>query len=203
VTAITDGRPRRTQAERRAASRSRLLDAALDCLAERGYAGTTFPEVLRRAGLSNGALWRHFRSKAELMVAASLHSEEQLINHPVPAGLDHLSPQQRLDSAVAELWTWIHQPAFQAMLELLRASRSDPELARQMTLSDERSAELFFAAVAARVGPQLAGRSDFQRNARLLGLALYGVGLTTGLRQAAAERRLLAEMQQLARALFR
>src|SRR5581483_10029359 len=62
---------RRTQAQRRAASRARLLDAAVDCLAERGYGGTTLPEIVRRAELSNGALWRHFRSKNELLVAAA------------------------------------------------------------------------------------------------------------------------------------
>src|SRR5437016_5007169 len=45
--------PRRTQAQRRATTRARLLDAAVDCLAEFGYQGTTLPDVARRAGLSN------------------------------------------------------------------------------------------------------------------------------------------------------
>src|SRR4051794_696858 len=63
-------RPRRSQAERRADSRQRLLDAALACLAEAGYARTTFAAVLARAGLSNGAMWRHFPSKAQLFLAA-------------------------------------------------------------------------------------------------------------------------------------
>ena len=70
--------PRRTQRDRRESSRARLLDATLECLAEAGYAGTSFPAILRRAGLSNGGLWRHFRSKAELLAAAMLHSEKLL-----------------------------------------------------------------------------------------------------------------------------
>ena len=190
---------RRTQAERRAESRDRLLDGALECLAERGYAGTTFPEVVRRAGLSNGALWRHFRSKADLMVAATLRSEETLAR-------DTTSPDGtvvELDIAVARLWEWVHRPAFQALIELLRASRADRELADALTDADERAADLFFSAVAALVGPDLANRPSFRPNVRLLGLILYGTGLTAGLRTPSDDRRLLAEVQQVMRLLFR
>src|SRR5205823_12845827 len=65
--------PRRAQAERRAETRGRLLDATLECLAELGYAGTTATEVVRRAGLSRGAQVHHFPTKAELVVAAVEH----------------------------------------------------------------------------------------------------------------------------------
>lgn len=194
----TASRPRRTQAERRAESRDRLLDAALECLAERGYAGTTFPEVVRRAGLSNGALWRHFRSKAELMVAASLHSEETLGRHAAPGGDGVVD----LDEAVARLWSWVHQPAFQALIELLRASRGDAELADALTNADERAADLFFSAVASLVGPELAGRVNFRRNVRMLGLILYGTGLTAGLRRPADDQKLRAEVQECMHLLF-
>ena len=191
-------KPRRTQAERRAESRDRLLDAALECLAERGYAGTTFPEVVRRAGLSNGALWRHFRSKADLMVAASLRSEETLAHHAAP---DEASVVD-LDEAVTRLWSWVHQPAFQALIELLRASRADAELADALTNADERAADLFFSAVASLVGPDLAGRSTFRRNVRMLGLILYGTGLTAGLRRASDDLKLRAEVQESMHLLF-
>src|SRR5437667_2411507 len=97
---------RRTQAERREASRAKLLDAALSCLAELGYAGTTFPEVVKRAGLSNGALWRHFQSKAELLAAAALHSEQGLEARVRPRRLDDRPPGERLDLAVEALWQY-------------------------------------------------------------------------------------------------
>src|SRR5437016_2892210 len=41
---VTALKPRRTQAERRAATRAQLLDATIVCLHERGYAGTTTTE---------------------------------------------------------------------------------------------------------------------------------------------------------------
>jgi len=196
------GSPRRTQAERRAASRERLLDAALACLAERGYAGTSLPEVLRRAQLSNGAMWRHFPSKAELMVAAALHSEQQLADSTAQVSLDLLSPVERLDAAVEQVWRYTTAPAFLALIELLHASRSDPELAEAMRGADRQAGEIFFDTVTRCVGPTAAAHPDFQRNVRLLGLVLYGVGLTSGLRGTVAVDHLRREVQQVMRVLF-
>jgi AcrR family transcriptional regulator len=45
----------------------RLLAAALRCFAERGYHGTTTRQIANEAGLSPGAVYVHYRSKAELL----------------------------------------------------------------------------------------------------------------------------------------
>lgn len=194
---------RRTQAQRRAASRARLLDAALECLAERGYAGTTFPEILRRAQLSNGAMWRHFRSKEELLVAAALHSVAAVHSLAVPAGIDGLPAEERLDAAVDYFWrNYVSAPAFQALIELLRASRSEPELAQFLASIDQPSGELFFDTLARLIGPELASRPHFRRNARLIGLTFYGVGLTANLRAPGEERRTVEELKEMLRSLF-
>ena len=152
--------------------------------------------------MSNGALWRHFRSKAELMVAAALWSEERIANWPVDPRLERLDARERLDRAVEQFWRHAHDVEFQALIELLAASRSDPELAALLVEADARAGNLFFEAFARLAGPELAGRDEFQRNARLLGLTLYGVGLTAGLRPAADERRLLGEVRAMVRGLF-
>src|SRR5437763_16557793 len=65
--------PMPTQAERTAATRGRLLDAALDVLAEQGYAATTTVEAAKRAGVSRGAPLHHFPTKPELLAAAVEH----------------------------------------------------------------------------------------------------------------------------------
>lgn len=194
--------PRQTQAQRRAISREKILDAAVDCLAERGYAGTTFPEVLRRAGLSNGALWRHFRSKAELLVAAVLHAESRL----VPPEDDQPRPERpaatQVDAAVEHLWSYARSPAFQALIELLRASRSDPELRAALIARDRDAAELFFLACARALGPALANHPTFRHNTRMMGLLLYGSALTEGLRSERQDTLLLGELKHLTRRLF-
>jgi AcrR family transcriptional regulator len=55
----------RTRAKREEI-RQRILDAALAQLATGGYASASMNAVGERAGLSTGALYRYFRSKAEL-----------------------------------------------------------------------------------------------------------------------------------------
>jgi AcrR family transcriptional regulator len=53
-----------------AETRERLLAAAADVFAERGYDGTRVADIAAAAGVSNGALYAHFPSKADLLVAA-------------------------------------------------------------------------------------------------------------------------------------
>jgi AcrR family transcriptional regulator len=53
-----------------AETRERLLRAAAGVFAERGYDGTRVAEISAAAGVSNGAMYAHFASKAELLVNA-------------------------------------------------------------------------------------------------------------------------------------
>lgn len=61
-------RTRRTQAERTEETRRRILDAAVEALASKGYAGLRTADVAARAGVSRGALTHHFPSRDELLV---------------------------------------------------------------------------------------------------------------------------------------
>ncbi|WP_242472019.1 TetR/AcrR family transcriptional regulator [Blastococcus sp. TML/C7B] len=51
-------------------TRRRLLRAAADVFAARGYDGTRVADIARAAGLSNGALYCYFASRAELLIGA-------------------------------------------------------------------------------------------------------------------------------------
>ena len=64
---------RRTQEERSAATQTRLLDAAVECLVELGYGATTTTVVAERAGVSRGAQLHHFATRADLVGAAVQH----------------------------------------------------------------------------------------------------------------------------------
>lgn len=64
---------RRTQAERTEETRGRILDAAVDVLAIKGYAGFRTADVAEVAGVSRGAQTHHFPSKDELIVAVVEH----------------------------------------------------------------------------------------------------------------------------------
>jgi AcrR family transcriptional regulator len=64
------------QAENSAATRATLLKLARKLFAERGYADTATEEVVRRARVTRGALYHHFRDKQDLFKAV-LHDEEK------------------------------------------------------------------------------------------------------------------------------
>jgi AcrR family transcriptional regulator len=60
---------RRTQAERRAATRAALLSAARPLFAERGYEAVSSEEIVAAAGVTRGALYHHFDGKRGLFAA--------------------------------------------------------------------------------------------------------------------------------------
>lgn len=54
---------------RRARTRERLIDAAAQAIAERGFQATTLDEIAARAGMTKGAIYDNFDSKDELFFA--------------------------------------------------------------------------------------------------------------------------------------
>jgi len=51
-------------------TRERLLELATAVFAQEGYAGVTVRDLAQRMGLTTGAIYAHFRNKAELLVEA-------------------------------------------------------------------------------------------------------------------------------------
>ena len=68
----------RTQEERRAATRRALLCAARELFAEGGCHATAAGEVVRRAGLTRGAMYHHFEDKRDLFRAVVEEVEAEL-----------------------------------------------------------------------------------------------------------------------------
>src|SRR5471032_2613021 len=59
--------PRRRQEDRSAATRSRILEACIQCLFEEGYSAASMVRVCDRAQVSRGAMLNQFPTKADLM----------------------------------------------------------------------------------------------------------------------------------------
>jgi TetR/AcrR family transcriptional regulator, transcriptional repressor for nem operon len=57
-------------------ARSKLLDAAISTIREKGYAATSVDELCAQAGVTKGAFFHHFKSKEALGVAAAHHWSE-------------------------------------------------------------------------------------------------------------------------------
>src|SRR4051794_39155865 len=73
-------RPVTKRDEQREASRRRLLNAAVEILAEEGYLGLTVKKVGERAGVSRGMVNYHFTSKAGLVEAVVADIRETFID---------------------------------------------------------------------------------------------------------------------------
>src|SRR5215218_4570819 len=125
---------RRTQAERRTATRAKLIDAAVDCLTDRGYAATSVVDVQQRAGVSRGALQHYWPSRAALVVDAvkalfdSMAARLRADMAARTAANGAADPAQRIRSAIELLWSSFDSSLFRAELELWVAARHDAEL---------------------------------------------------------------------------
>ncbi|QQQ78452.1 TetR/AcrR family transcriptional regulator [Saccharothrix sp. 6-C] len=121
----TGQRDTRRQADRSRETRRKLMEATVECLVERGWAGTTTTEVAERAGVSRGAQLHHFRTRGELVAAAVEHLGAESV-------LDLKERASRVNGstvAVVELIADFYaSDLFTAALELWVAARTDPDL---------------------------------------------------------------------------
>jgi AcrR family transcriptional regulator len=124
---------RRTQAERRAASRAALLDAALQVLIEEGYANLTTRNVAERAGVSQGTQMHYFPTRARFLAEAVRHVAFRLAAEVREQDdLRARSERRRLEELLDRVWDIHTGPLFQATMELWVAARTDPELRAEM-----------------------------------------------------------------------
>jgi len=124
---------RRTQAERRAATRGALLDAALDCLIEEGYASLSTRNVAERAGVSQGTLMHYFPTRAAFVAAAVRHVAVKLLAElREQHGVRGRSERRRLERLLDHVWEIHTGPVFQATLELWVTARTDTEIRTAM-----------------------------------------------------------------------
>ncbi|MFC6887214.1 TetR/AcrR family transcriptional regulator [Actinomadura yumaensis] len=134
----TQALPREPQQDRSRATRRRLLEAAVDCLASVGWAGTTVTVVAERAGVSRGAAQHHFRTREELVTAAVEYGSDVRMAR-MREHLDELAGRRpsTLDVVLllGEMYT---SPLFRAALQLWVAAASDEQLRAQVAPLEAR-----------------------------------------------------------------
>jgi AcrR family transcriptional regulator len=123
-----DAPRRRTQAQRRAATKNVVLEATIDCLVQDGYHRLTTGRVADRAGVSRGAQLHQYPTRQQLVVAAVEHLTE-LRAAELRAAADRLpSGADRMSAVLDLLWSQFSGRLFQAGVELLAAGRTDAAL---------------------------------------------------------------------------
>lgn len=191
MTATRPSHPRRSQAERSAATRTRVLDATVASLLEKGHAATTLAEVQQRAGLARGTLLHHFPTRAALMVAvveevaarrlgvlgeragaaAGASAHERTGPQTGPQTDTGTDPRTGWDAAVDLVQADLADPVFLAVLELWVAARTDPDLRSVLGPVERRVFATVHATVAGVVGDE---------DPRVATLVQFTVDLLTG-----------------------
>lgn len=170
-------RTKRTQAQRRADARRRLLDAAVELIAEGGTSAVTLPAVGARAGCSRGVPSYHFGTKADLVEAAVEQIEHQFWMTVGPTHAEGASADTvvRLATMVtAEIRQG--SPALRAQTVLWATAITDPQIAARIAPTSVRLRQLV-AEVVER--GQAAG--DIDQSVRAPGFAALFVACIRGL----------------------
>lgn len=122
---------RRRQAERRADTRRRVIDATTMCLYRVGYSAVSFSMVAEEAGVSRGIITYHFSTKADLMVAVrdTIQQDELRTLEETQNRIGAAEYLRQLPTLV--LNGMRREPAI-AVNEILLAARGDPELLNKL-----------------------------------------------------------------------
>ncbi|MET9436165.1 TetR/AcrR family transcriptional regulator [Streptomyces sp. NPDC006551] len=177
--------------DRSRATRQRLLEAAVSCLAEHGWAGSTVSVVAERAGVSRGAAQHHFPTREDLFTAAVEYVAEERSQ-----ALRTLAAHDRREvvAALVDLYTG---PLFRAALHLWVAASDEDQLRARVTDLEARVGR-----ESHRIAVELLGADESVPGARetvqgLLDMA-RGLGLATLLTDDRARReRVVAQWAEL------
>ncbi|MEV7275622.1 TetR/AcrR family transcriptional regulator [Streptomyces sp. NPDC093111] len=177
--------------DRSRATRQRLLEAAVSCLAEHGWAGSTVSVVAERAGVSRGAAQHHFPTREDLFTAAVEYVAEERSQ-----ALREL-PAVGRQEAVAALVGLFTGPLFRAALHLWVAAADEAQLRARVTELEARVGR-----ESHRIAVELLGADESRPGVResvqgLLDMA-RGLGLATLLTDDRARReRVVAQWARL------
>lgn len=122
---------RRSQEERRRQTQGSVLDASIDVLLDRGFTGLTTTEVAARAGVSRGALAHYFRTREDLIVAATRHLMDRGTALSTEAAERARGAADPIAHFIADAERFFFDRIYVGMIELLVAARTDPVLARE------------------------------------------------------------------------
>lgn len=157
---------RRTQEERREATRTALLDATIESLAEVGYTATTTRAVAARAGVTHGAQQHHYGTKLALVDAAlkrfaqTLANDGPAVHLMAVAGDTSKSEWDRCGELLDALWELHKQPLVGTISEMLALSRTDTEI-RERMVENSTIAHLLARASTAQALPVLGAVEGF------------------------------------------
>jgi len=119
---------RRTQEQRRTDTKSRILIAALDVLVEDGHARFTTTRVASKAGVSRGAQENYYRTRTDLIAAATAHAMDHAASRTEASAAHAKTSTDPLKAFLDDEQEFFFSNTYAAMVELALAGRDEPAL---------------------------------------------------------------------------
>lgn len=155
-------------------TRERILEAAVVCLAEDGYAATTTSRIQERAKVSRGSLLHQFPSRDHLLIAAVQHLAEQRTGE----WSEDSAPASDIDDAVGRVWETFNGPLFRAAVQLWIAAEHNPDLAAALRPRERELGRRIRLTIARLFGETHASHPRFGDFVTLLLSSMRGTALT-------------------------
>ena len=152
------------EGEARRGPGARLLDAAIEVFARRGYADVNVDEICKAARIAKGSFYRHYRSKEELFLAAAEAAAAQIVS----AFGQAVAPGPEPVEVAAEALALLLEPKLPVFMELFtRAVQRRPGY--------PGTSRRMFTQLATGVGEHLGAPDPLSAGARVLQLATVDV----------------------------
>jgi len=118
----------RTQQQRREETVARLLEACIASIIDVGYARASAAVVTKRAGMSVGALFRHFETMSDFMAATASEVLRRQVESFTKQVAEIPAERPALEAALTILRDVTSSPTNAVLYELLVAARTDESL---------------------------------------------------------------------------
>ena len=109
-------------------TRQRILEAAVESLAIRGWEASSVSVIAAEAGASRGALQHHFPTREDLIIAALDYMFEQRTELATTMTVPDLSGTERVAHVLRAVVDLYVGPLFKAALQVWNAAAADPVL---------------------------------------------------------------------------
>ena len=112
-------------------ARERLLEAAVECIAEEGYYRASSNQIARRAGLTWGVIQHHFGTREQLLLEVVREGAQDLLATFEKAQIDGDTPLERLESLADVAWSHYCTPEFLVRVQIVMNLSRDPTTATE------------------------------------------------------------------------
>ena len=159
-------------------TRTLILDAAVRCFYEQGYANTATESIAVVAKVSRGAMLHHFPTRFDLVRATVEHLSRQRLEifEAQETEAQRGAVYTRIEEGIDAYWEQLNTPVFVVFQELIVAARTDKELEKALKPALE-AFEVARHETTKRIFPDLALSEAFSRANYLTRFLLDGMAV--------------------------